>query len=113
VLPDGRAVATRRHAKPETWLEAVEFAGDGSAETAALTPRERAEEMLMMSLRLAEGLDIAALVRRTGVTLDELAPPARRAPLAEEGLLTEDACRLTATRRGRAVLSALTAQLLA
>ena len=113
VLADGRAVATRGHAKPETWLDAVERRGVGSAEMTTLSARERAEEMLMMSLRLTEGLDKAALARRTGLELDALTPAATRVPLVDAGFLIEDAGRLRATPRGRAVLSALTGALLA
>ena len=113
VRHDGRAVATRCHAKPETWLETVEHKGEGSAEVTELTPRERAEEMLMMSLRLEEGLDLRAFARRTGMTLDELCPPSTRAPLIEGDFLIESDQRLSTTRQGRAVLSTLTGKLLA
>jgi len=113
LLADGKAIATRRHAQPEAWLDAVERHGQGSAEETALLPAERAEEMLMMGLRLAEGLSIAGLARRSGMTLDALAPRARRQPLIDEGLLEERGGFLRATVAGRAVLSALTGALLA
>ena len=113
VLADGRAVATRGHAKPETWLEAVERTGAGSVEVTELSPRERAEEMLMMSLRLDEGLDLHAFTRRTGITLDALSVPEKRLKLIDGGFLSETSDRLRATPRGRAVLSALTGALLA
>jgi oxygen-independent coproporphyrinogen-3 oxidase len=113
VLADGRAVATRRHAQPEAWLAAVEARGAGSAEVAPLAPRERAEEMVMMGLRLSEGLDLTRLAARTGLALDALAPQERRAALVDAGLLVEEPDRLRATPRGRAVLSALTGALLA
>jgi oxygen-independent coproporphyrinogen-3 oxidase len=113
VLDDGRAVATRGHAKPESWLDAVERDGHGTAEESALSARERAEEMLMMGLRLSEGLNLAALHRRTGISLDALVPPAQRTPLIEAGYVDENATTLSVTRQGRAVLNAVTGALLA
>ena len=113
VTSTGAALAVRRHASPETWLAAVERHGHGSAEETPLEPRERGEEMVMMGLRLTEGLDLAALHQRTGLALDELVPPTRRQRLVSEGLLTEDSKRLCTTKAGRAVLNALTGALLA
>ncbi|MEM1020112.1 MAG: radical SAM family heme chaperone HemW [Pseudomonadota bacterium] len=56
--PDGW-YATAAHKKPERWLEAVEKRGDGIAETTALSHTERAEEMLMMGLRLRQGINLS------------------------------------------------------
>jgi len=113
VTSTGTALAIRRHASPETWLAAVERDSQGSAEEATLEPRERAEEMVMMGLRLSEGLELAALQRRTGLALDAIVPTTRRQRLFSQGLLTEDSERLQATKAGRAVLTALTGALLA
>ena len=64
-------LATRRHRAPEIWADRVEADGHGSTREDALTPQERAREMLLMGLRLAEGVDEWRFVARTGLTLDE------------------------------------------
>ena len=53
---------------PENWLAAIERQGDGIAETRALPLREQASEALLMGLRLAEGVDLAAKAARFGVS---------------------------------------------
>ena len=55
--PGTRLVATRRHRAPEPWAERVERDGHGTVEEVALEPIERAREMLLMGLRLTEGID--------------------------------------------------------
>ncbi|WP_370152477.1 radical SAM family heme chaperone HemW [Ferrovibrio sp.] len=107
-----RAVQNRR--KPEAWLEQVETQGHGREAEMPVPMRERAEEALMMGLRLAEGVWDANLRDATGgLSLADLVPPGRSAPLEAAGLLQRSPERLVATREGRAVLDGLLAKLLA
>ena len=55
----GRIVATRRHRAPEPWAALVEQQGHGSTAEEVIAPADRAREMLLMGLRLAEGIDEA------------------------------------------------------
>jgi putative oxygen-independent coproporphyrinogen III oxidase len=105
-------IATRRHAKPETWLEAVERVGHGDAETFALGPAESAREALMMGLRLTEGIDLRRFAERTGLSLTDAVSLSALARLAKGGLIVHDSTRLRATEQGRAVLNGLLAELL-
>jgi oxygen-independent coproporphyrinogen-3 oxidase len=100
-------VAIEAVRSPEAWLAAVENGGSGMSARAPLTGREQASEMLMMGLRLHEGVDLARYARLAGEPLrgiDEL---------LELGLLAVDGSRLRATVAGRAVLDAVTRNLLA
>ena len=105
------AVQNRR--KPEAWLEAVESEGHGRETETPVGRRERAEEALMMGLRLSEGVWAENLRAASGLSLDEVVPPARSVPLEQAGLLTRTSDRLIATKDGRAVLDGLLARLLA
>ncbi|MDD2876071.1 MAG: radical SAM family heme chaperone HemW [Acidiphilium sp.] len=58
-------LATRRHRAPEEWATRVETHGHGSVEETTVPPDERAREALLMGLRLAEGIDMAAFSART------------------------------------------------
>jgi oxygen-independent coproporphyrinogen-3 oxidase len=107
------ARALRQHAKPETWLRAVEDHGHGSAEARPLAAAERAEEMLMMGLRLAEGVDVARFTRRTGLNLTQAIRPGALQRLRDGGFLSPDARSLRATTKGRAVLDSVLSELLA
>ena len=106
---DGR-VATRAHANPEAWLATVERHGHGLAEQVPLSRDEAADEMLVMGLRLAEGLDVRRYEALAGRALDM----ARVRDLAGDGLvehLPDD--RLRASPAGFLVLNSLIAELAA
>jgi putative oxygen-independent coproporphyrinogen III oxidase len=101
------AIAVRK--SPEAWLEAVAAQGHGVETDEALSPRDSANEYLLMGLRLAEGINVNRLAAIDGRTLD----PARVAALEAEGLLTRRQDRLQATGKGRLVLDRLIVELAA
>lgn len=93
---------------PETWLKRVESAGHGFSEIERLDAEAQGDEMLLMGLRLTEGIDPARYTRLAGRPLDH----SRITLLSEEGLLeTMPDGRLRATRAGAVVLDALVADL--
>ncbi len=104
-------VATRRHRAPEPWADRVEQVGHGSTAEEALPPAERAREMLLMGLRLTEGIDLARFAQRTGMSLAEAvdAPTLQEAIAAHYLQLTDTS--LTALPEGRLRLDALLARL--
>ena len=71
VTLDGQIVGTRRHRAPEPWAERVERLGHGSTAEERIAPPDRAREMLLMGLRLAEGVDEARFAARCGMDLDD------------------------------------------
>jgi len=99
--------------KPEAWLEQVRAEGHGTAQTQPVSNRMRAEEALMMGLRLEEGIFERNLEPVSGMTLADLVPPARSAPLEQAGLLERSTGHLRATLAGRAILDAVLGRLLA
>ncbi|MDA0229476.1 MAG: radical SAM family heme chaperone HemW [Proteobacteria bacterium] len=110
---DAGARATRRHAKPETWLDAVQRTGHGTAETRPLSAAERAEEMLMMGLRLHDGVDVRRLTARSGLTLAQAVRPGALQRLTDGGFLACDGDTLRATENGRTLLNSVLSELLA
>lgn len=102
------ATATERH--PETWLAAVAAKGHGMVEQESLERDEQADEMLLMGLRLREGLDLARWSELAGRGLD----PEREAFLIQHGLLERlGNSRLRCTQSGMLVLDAVVADLAA
>jgi oxygen-independent coproporphyrinogen-3 oxidase len=99
--------ATAAIKEPAAWAAQVLQRGHGCAERCELTPLEQAEEMVLMGLRLSEGLDTNRLTAGTGYTL----PRAALRQLEEEGLLVRDGSVIRASRRGRLVLNAIVALL--
>jgi putative oxygen-independent coproporphyrinogen III oxidase len=108
---DGSKFATRQHRTPERWLAAVERVGTGIAEMTAIDRGTAVEEMLMMGLRLTEGIDRARLEHAAGRDRQSLFGGSL-APLIEGGFLTLDEERLVATAAGRQRLNAVLAALL-
>jgi putative oxygen-independent coproporphyrinogen III oxidase len=100
-------VATRRHRAPEVWAARVEARGHGSGEDLPVTSEERAREMLLMGLRLSEGVSAARFLARTGIPLADAVEPDILAAAIEAGYLVEGADRLCATGEGRLRLDSL------
>jgi putative oxygen-independent coproporphyrinogen III oxidase len=103
--------ATRQRRLPESWLAAVESAGTGTEENAPIDRDSALEEMLMMGLRLTEGVPRARIETAAGQDAEMLFGP-NLAPLVEGGFLTLDGDRLAATAAGRLRLNAVLAALL-
>jgi putative oxygen-independent coproporphyrinogen III oxidase len=103
--------ATRQTRLPERWLAVVEHKGTGLEEVAPIDRESAVEEMLMMGLRLSEGVDRARLERLAGRDVAALFG-GNLAPLVEGGFLTLDRERLVATAAGRQRLNAVLAALL-
>ncbi len=104
-------VATRRHRAPEPWADRVERQGHGSTAEERIGPRDRAREMLLMGLRLTEGVDASRFAVRTGMALEAALDLDVLDQALEAEYLTHAAGRLTATAEGRLRLDSLLAQL--
>jgi putative oxygen-independent coproporphyrinogen III oxidase len=106
-----RLLATRRHRAPEVWAARVEARGHGAGEDVPVTREERAREMLLMGLRLSEGISTARFKARTGMALVNAVEPDILGRAVEAGYLVQDGDSLRATRDGRLRLDALLAAL--
>ena len=106
---DGERYATRAIAHPETWLGAVESHGHGRDERIPLDREQIGDEMLVMGMRLREGIDTIRFSEATGRTFDT----ARENALRQHGLIERDGNRLRATHSGLLVLNAVLAELAA
>jgi oxygen-independent coproporphyrinogen-3 oxidase len=111
VTRSGTKYATRQRRLPEGWLKAVEVGGTGIEETLAIDRDTAVEEMLMMGLRLVEGVPRVRLEEAAGEEIETLFDR-NLPPLTEGGFLTLDAQRLAATAAGRQRLNAVLAALL-
>ena len=102
------ATATERH--PERWLALVEDRGHGLVVDEPLGAIERADEFLLMGLRLREGIERNRFRHLAGRDFD----PDRIASLAGDGLIeTTSSGRLRVTAEGFPVLDAIVADLAA
>ncbi|MCW9002977.1 MAG: radical SAM family heme chaperone HemW, partial [Rhodospirillales bacterium] len=67
---NGATMATHEVPKPDGWLGAMEESGDARVRAERLSPLERAEELLLLGLRLNEGVERTRFHAACGVELD-------------------------------------------
>ena len=87
--------------------------GTGERTRTVLSCLERVEELLVMGLRLREGIDIARLETLAGGSLEQLLDLRAVELLIGEGWLTRDDGRIAATAAGRQRLEGILPMLLA
>jgi oxygen-independent coproporphyrinogen-3 oxidase len=105
--------ATRQIRLPEAWLARVEAAGHATDAIEPIDATRRRDELLMMGLRLAEGVHRARFAREIGAPIEATLEPAALARLVEGGFLIVDDIGIRATAEGRQRLDAVLAALLA
>ncbi len=96
------------HMRPLNYKAGVSQNGHGIDKCDQLTSQERAEEYLLMGLRIEEGISLKTYSQYADQPLDD----DLMAELIETGFLSRDADRLMATPAGRLVLNHITERLL-
>ena len=109
LLDKGVRIETSTERHPELWLERVEAQGHGLVTDAALSMEETGDEMLVMGLRLTEGISKARYEALSGRKLD----PSRIADLIGYGYIETQGDAIRATREGAFILDAVVADLAA
>lgn len=104
----GGKIATATEKMPETWLADVSSHGHGMTESEVLDTAEQADELLLMGLRLREGVDLARWRNLSGRGLD----PERIDFLVSHGMIEKmSGERIRCTPQGMLVLDAVVADL--
>lgn len=103
----GRMAATETHLSPDVWLSAVDGCGTGESMRTLISDSEQAKEYLLMSFRLAEGVDTRRYAIMNGAELDSETIE----HLGDEGLVEISEGFLRATASGRLLLNAILAEL--
>ncbi|HWD57685.1 MAG TPA: coproporphyrinogen III oxidase, partial [Stellaceae bacterium] len=101
IVKDGVRYATRQRRLPEAWLKNSEF-----EEMTAIGRESAVEEMVMMGLRLAEGIPRARLEALAECSIEDLFGIGLRR-LVDGGFVTLGAERFAATQAGRQRLNAV------
>lgn len=109
---EGRKWATRAHRAPESWLARVESDGHGAHPEEEVPRGAQLTEMVMMGLRLSEGISRARLLAMSGKDAADLFGT-RLYDLVEGGLIELGRDVIRATPEGRQRLNAVLGYLLA
>lgn len=104
-------LASLRRKKPENWLEAVARNGHGLESEEPLAPFTRAEEALLMGLRLDEGLDLARIATETGLSIDAIIDQPAIDRLSIHGLIVREGDHLTVREAGMLLLDGILAEI--
>jgi len=108
-----RGLATLRRKKPENWLDRVAALGHGIESEEPLSPEARAQEALLMGLRLAEGIAPARIAALADLPEAALLDAAKTARLIDHGLLWRTPDHLGLTEAGMPLLDAILAEIVA
>jgi len=108
----GAALATENLRAPADWLEAVGRCGRGLKAETPLTVADRIHEMVVMGLRLGEGIDADDFRAVTGGGFADHLNTVAMARMVQAGYLSADDGRIKATLEGRLRLDAMIAALL-
>ena len=108
LLMGGVRTATSNERQPERWATLVEAQGHGMDEQYAVSLPDQARELVLMGLRLTEGISLSRVEALDEGAIDRQA----LAALAGEGFLEVGADRLKATPKGRLVLDRVLGELL-
>lgn len=109
----GGTEALRQIHTPGRWLAAVDREGHGTVERVRLAPRQRADELIMLGLRTADGINRARFTRHSGLALEDAIDAGALAEMIDGGFLEADGECLRASAAGRQRLNAVLARLLA
>lgn len=104
----GSKLATATERKPEAWLDRVEAEGHGMVDEEMLDLEAQSDELLLMGLRLREGIDLVRWRSLSGRDLD----PAREEFLLGHGFLERlGNSRIRCTPSGMLILDSVVADL--
>ncbi|MGI9418359.1 MAG: radical SAM family heme chaperone HemW, partial [Geminicoccaceae bacterium] len=112
ITVDGRRFATSTACMPRAWLERVEQHGHGEDAREAIERDEQVVEMLLMGLRLDEGIDVERLQRLSGRPLRATLNAQALDGFTNEGWIEHGDGNLRATGAGLARLNAIITELL-
>ncbi len=107
ITVNNQRLATESYLQPESWLKAAEGTA-GEKLRDSLTTSDQATELLLMGLRLKDGVNIP----RWEVLAGRALPVDRLSELQEMGMIAVDDTHVRTTRQGRILLNSVLQKLL-
>lgn len=113
LMVEGNLYAFSQDRSPEKWLENVKTNGHATDQKEHLSPQMKAEEMIMMGLRLNRGLNRKDFENRVGQKIEKFIDQDYLQRLLELGYMEMDDHHVRATRQGMPLLNGLLGRILA
>ncbi|MEQ8319546.1 MAG: radical SAM family heme chaperone HemW [Rhodospirillales bacterium] len=108
----GKIYGTHQIHNPQRWLQLAREQGHGTAKRRHLEAKDRARELVMMGLRLVEGIDLNRFHAITGMPADAVLDMDAVSGLQAGGLVDVSDDTLRATTDGRQRLNAVLGKIL-
>ena len=108
---NNQIIATHQIHNPENWIKAVNDKGFGTAKRRVLDKDVRAEELLILGLRLIRGIDLKSIELSTGINLLDHVNKNQLLILQEYGFMRLSKTHLVATPKGLMQLNSVLAKL--
>ena len=108
---NNQMVATYQIHNPENWLKAIDDKGFGTAKRRILDQAVRAEELLIMGLRLVQGIDLKSIEQIAGINLIDHVNIDQLLILQRYGFMRPSKTHLVATPKGLIQLNSIIAKL--
>jgi putative oxygen-independent coproporphyrinogen III oxidase len=108
---NNQMVATHQIYNPENWLKAIDDKGVGTAKRRVLDQAVRAEELLILGLRLVKGINLKSIEQLTGINLLDHVNKDQLLILQNYGLMRLSTTHLTATSKGLMQLNSVIVKL--
>ncbi len=108
----GEFYALSQDRSPEKWLKNVAQIGHATDQQECLTAQMMAEEMIMMGLRLTQGIDLGSFEKKIGQKIEKFINRQYLQHLLELDYMEMDDHHLTATAQGMPLLNSLLSQIL-
>ena len=109
---DGNRYEIQNIFNPFDWNENLEIGKNGLEVERILATEEQVEEILLMGLRIQEGIDIGDVKERFRIDLKDFLNIDKIKKLQLDGLMNFDGYRLNLTKKGMAILDAILVSLL-
>lgn len=100
-------VGTRAHRAPEIWMQRTQEFGHGAHPFEPISSRQRGEEMLMMGLRLKQGVALKRFQEESGQALSDFVNTKALQQMIDAGFLQQDENNLRPTPAGLQRLSSI------
>jgi putative oxygen-independent coproporphyrinogen III oxidase len=108
---NNQMIATHQIHNPESWLKAIDDTGFGTAKQRVLDQAMRAEELLILGLRLSQGIDLRSIKDLTGINLLDEVSKDQLQILQNHGFMKLSRTHLAATSKGLMRLNSVISKL--
>ncbi len=112
ILKENQYYATFKPKSPRTWVNKINENNFFFAKDSLIPSKIRAQEILILAMRLCEGIDLNNLCQISNATIDEIIDMKKLGYLSDIGLVDLNNNNLRITKKGVLVLNSILSQII-